>query len=105
MIMPRKNTNKGAFGKSAPVLHFEKTNPPANTGEVIGAVLPEVQAMLDTEGLYVSTDPADPMKGHSVFLSTSGRLFAMQVDRELEPSGFLPGYIFEGPFKAEGGGE
>jgi hypothetical protein len=92
MIMPRKDKEpKGALGKVIPI---------SEAVELIDIVLPEVQNMIENEGLYIATNPADPAKGHSVFASINGRLFAMQIDFELDPTRFVAGTQFDGPFKA-----
>ncbi len=68
--------------------------------EVISLISDSVRSMLDTEGLYIGSDPADPSKGEAPLVSMGGKIFAMEVGKELDPESFIEGTQIDGPFRA-----
>lgn len=69
--------------------------------EEIDAVLPQVRAMLASEGFYIGADTAKP--GFEVPLVViGGKVFCMKIDTELPPEGFNDTLTLAGPFRAKG---
>lgn len=68
------------------------------TPEVFDQLQPGVRAMLDNEGFYLGSMPADPQMGTVPLASIGGKVFSMKIDSELPPDRFIAGTRFEGPF-------
>ena len=58
-------------------------------------LMPQVQRMLDTEGLYLCSGPNGSIP-FAVF-STGGQLIVLQVGKALDPTRFIDGVEVRGP--------
>lgn len=59
-----------------------------------------VQQMLDNEGFYIGSNPADPSY-QAPIVSIGGKLYSMMTDQELDPTRFIIGHLIHGPFSAQ----
>ena len=57
--------------------------------------MPQVQRMLDTEGLYLCSGPNGSLP-FAVF-STGGQLLVLMVDKVIDPARFIDGVEVRGP--------
>jgi hypothetical protein len=62
-------------------------------------IRPVVQSMLDIEGVYIARDTAHP-EAEVPLVSMGGKIYCLQIDKELDPTRFHDTAIFSGPFRA-----
>jgi hypothetical protein len=63
----------------------------------VRTLLPEVEEMLQTDGLYFAGDKKKPGVVLAM-ISMGGKVYAMKQDKELDPFRFLPTMKLSGPF-------
>lgn len=57
---------------------------------------PEIEKMLEKDGLYLLIDPRDPNKSCPIWVQ-HGMAYSMQLDSQLCPHGFFENLIVQGP--------
>ena len=63
-------------------------------------ILPEIQKMLEKDGLYLLVDPRQPNKGCPIWVQ-GGVAHSMQLDASLCPHGFFENLKIQGPLTTE----
>lgn len=74
--------------------------PAAAHSVVLAGVSEQVQYMLDHEGFYIGGHPDAFVGGEVPLVSRGGKIFSMVIDQELDPTRFIAGHIFDGPFRS-----
>lgn len=64
-----------------------------------GGVPAQVRYMQENEGFYICRHPQTP--GQVPIISKGGRIYALNVDMEMDPQGFVDGLLLVGPIVAQ----
>ena len=71
--------------------------------EVISLIPRRIQRILDNEGLYIGSNPADCSDGEAPLVSMEGKIYSMQLGKELDPTAVNDGLRIDGPFRSGDG--
>lgn len=61
-------------------------------------ILPEIQYMLDNEGIYIGAMPELAIFEVPI-ISLRGKLYPIELDEPLAPERFIAGAVYNGPFR------
>jgi hypothetical protein len=65
----------------------------------MSAILPVIQEMMKHQGIYIGCEPTHPHLDIPV-VSVKGKLYAVKLDQELDPTRFTETGRWSGPFRA-----